>query len=452
VYQTFRPRLNYMRIYGANRPAAWIPALLTPSSLTGGQVARAYGMTKLAVALPPVKIGIVALGGELRQADVNAIYAEDGLPPPKLETVSVDGGGPAPDPSGADVEAALDVICGIPWAIATGQAPQVAISYAPNTGPAIGHSYRALVDAGCGIVTCSWGAPRTQWTPQDVASTEADCAYCQAKKAWLFAASGDNSVNDGTATPAVDYTCSSPYVIAVGGTLLALGAGGVIISESAWGDGRPGDEGGGGGFDPNTPRPPWQTGVPGTYRGCPDCAANADPASGYKIICNGQQMAVGGTSGASPLVAGIFAVIKAAMLAKGVLIPNALGPLLYANPGAFHDITVGSNGKPAVTGWDAATGLGTPNVPALLAAFTGAGTTPPPPPPPSGGPTLQQVEAADTNVFAHLQRSFRNVRGAAPVLSAGLADLESKHAALFAGAHDIEGAAVEPYPTERVSL
>ena len=48
-----------------------------------------------------------------------------------------------------------------------------------------------------------------------------------------------------------------------------------------------------------------------------------------------------------------------------------LNPLFYANPGAFNDVTTGVNcgtggcgkghGFPAIAGWDAATGLGTPN-------------------------------------------------------------------------------------------
>lgn len=50
----------------------------------------------------------------------------------------------------------------------------------------------------------------------------------------------------------------------------------------------------------------------------------------------------------------------------------------YNNTQAFHDITVGNNfachgkGFEAAVGWDPVTGLGTPNYPALLAAFMGS--------------------------------------------------------------------------------
>jgi kumamolisin len=52
-----------------------------------------------------------------------------------------------------------------------------------------------------------------------------------------------------------------------------------------------------------------------------------------------------------------------------------LNPLLYAaGPAAtFHDITVGGNGGyQAGAGWDACTGLGTPDGAALLTALTSA--------------------------------------------------------------------------------
>jgi tripeptidyl-peptidase-1 len=52
-----------------------------------------------------------------------------------------------------------------------------------------------------------------------------------------------------------------------------------------------------------------------------------------------------------------------------------VNPVLYANPDILNDITKGSNpgcgtdGFSAVTGWDPATGLGTPNYPKMLKLF-----------------------------------------------------------------------------------
>ena len=63
-------------------------------------------------------------------------------------------------------------------------------------------------------------------------------------------------------------------------------------------------------------------------------------------------------------------------LAKGGKALGFLNPFLYAHPEAFHDVTKGTNsggdsggkfGFTAIEGWDAASGLGTPNYTALAA-------------------------------------------------------------------------------------
>ncbi|HEY3997773.1 MAG TPA: peptidase S53, partial [Candidatus Xenobia bacterium] len=50
-----------------------------------------------------------------------------------------------------------------------------------------------------------------------------------------------------------------------------------------------------------------------------------------------------------------------------------LNPFYYKNPGAFNDITQGTNGNfNAGPGWDAVTGLGSPDGTKLLAALKAA--------------------------------------------------------------------------------
>jgi kumamolisin len=66
----------------------------------------------------------------------------------------------------------------------------------------------------------------------------------------------------------------------------------------------------------------------------------------------------------------LFALVNEAA-GKPVGQPHAS---LYANPGAFHDVTTGNNkvgdiGFSAGPGWDACTGLGTPKAKALAEAF-----------------------------------------------------------------------------------
>jgi kumamolisin len=78
----------------------------------------------------------------------------------------------------------------------------------------------------------------------------------------------------------------------------------------------------------------------------------------------------GGTSAVAPLWAGLIAILNQ-KLGKPV---GFLHPVLYANQKAFRDITSGNNGGyQAGKGWDACTGLGSPNGTALLAAFEKAG-------------------------------------------------------------------------------
>ena len=99
-------------------------------------------------------------------------------------------------------------------------------------------------------------------------------------------------------------------------------------------------------------------------RGVPDVSADADPTTGYIVRADGQDQTVGGTSAVAPLWAGLIALLN----------QSAGAPLGFAQPrlyallgsSAFHDITTGSNGSySAGPGWDACTGLGSPDGTAL---------------------------------------------------------------------------------------
>ena len=114
-------------------------------------------------------------------------------------------------------------------------------------------------------------------------------------------------------------------------------------------------------------------------RGVPDVTGNGDPGSGYNIRVDGEDAVIGGTSAVAPLWAGLIARINQT-IGKPVGFVNAT---LYANPSAFNDITLGNNrvsshggsenlGYDATQGWDACTGLGSPNGNAVLAALQAA--------------------------------------------------------------------------------
>jgi len=133
-------------------------------------------------------------------------------------------------------------------------------------------------------------------------------------------------------------------------------------------------------------QPAWQAsvGVPanpagGSGRGVPDVAGNADPATGYQVLVDGQQTVVGGTSAVAPLWAGLICRLAQATGHTFGLIQERLYAGVQAGQPApgFRDITHGNNGAySAGPGWDACTGLGTPDGTALLSQLSSStGTT-----------------------------------------------------------------------------
>jgi kumamolisin len=134
---------------------------------------------------------------------------------------------------------------------------------------------------------------------------------------------------------------------------------------------------GGGGVSSFFPVPTWQSGLQTTAtdgtvtplgnRGVPDVAGDADPDTGYDVRIDGTDTVIGGTSAVAPLWSGLLARINQ-LAGKPV---GLIQPLLYQNPQALRDITSGNNGDfSAATGWDACTGLGSPNGQSLADVFT----------------------------------------------------------------------------------
>lgn len=117
-------------------------------------------------------------------------------------------------------------------------------------------------------------------------------------------------------------------------------------------------------------------------RGVPDIAAQG---SQYAVRVSGQWGRVGGTSAATPTVASILALLNDARAAKGIPSLGFVNPLLYKR-GGLNDITKGASkgcaelpspangGFPAKNGWDAVTGLGTPDYNQLEKIVTEVGT------------------------------------------------------------------------------
>jgi kumamolisin len=135
-----------------------------------------------------------------------------------------------------------------------------------------------------------------------------------------------------------------------------------------WNELRSGDGATGGGISSHFSTPAYQTGagIPDEGRGVPDIAGNADPFTGYTVRVDGQNQVIGGTSAVAPLWAALTAL---ANQRNGAAVGAPHGRL-YTTPSALRDITVGDNGGyAAATGWDACTGLGTPQGALVVAAF-----------------------------------------------------------------------------------
>lgn len=202
----------------------------------------------------------------------------------------------------------------------------------------------------------------------------------------VLVASGDTGVT-GCApddlTPSVGILAASPWVTGVGGTRLdplfdgagiATGWGGEVV----WND----SGASGGGVSTIFRRPPWQTGPgvpPGVMRVVPDVALPASSISpGFVIAIAGRGTTVGGTSVGAPIWAGFAALLVQQKGRLGLLNPELyrLGALQAGGgPAVFHDVVEGTNafrgvgGFAAGPGYDAATGWGSFDAPALLAAF-----------------------------------------------------------------------------------
>ncbi len=181
----------------------------------------------------------------------------------------------------------------------------------------------------------------------------------------ITAAGGDWGYDDrrlGGSEP--NYPAASPYVISVGGTVLAPAAGARGWSESAW-------EYSGSGCSFYEPKPSFQKDGGCAGRAANDVAAVAQDLSVYDTshppgTSLPAWITVGGTSASTPIIAGVEALSEPA--------ERSLGPAaFYRSAGSLHDIGSGSDGVcpefylcEAGGGYDGPTGNGTPDGPLSL--------------------------------------------------------------------------------------
>jgi kumamolisin len=237
------------------------------------------------------------------------------------------------------------------------------------------------------VISISYGNPEDDpdgaWTAMGVKQVNDAFEAAIAKQISICVAAGDDGSSDQVSSGAhVDFPASSPNVLGVGGTKLVATSGSpaTIAEETVWNEIQMNEGATGGGISAIFTKPDYQSTAdvppsvnPGHVvgRGVPDVAAVADPLTGVVIMhVNGTKLEpIGGTSASAPLWASLIAILNQGLNARC----GFMNPILYdkAAKGVLNDITSGNNGAySAGPGWDACTGLGTPNGQLLLHVLT----------------------------------------------------------------------------------
>jgi subtilase family serine protease len=354
-------------------------------------------------------------------SDVSQYFQAYGQATPAISNVMVDNFNGAPGQGAIEVELDMEV--------AGAMAPHAnqIIYEGPNTTQGLNDTYNQIVhDNKAHIVSISWGLCEANSGTAELQTLDNIFKQGASQGISFFAASGDSGAYDcGDGNLAVDSPADDPYITGVGGTNLQLNSG-AYGSESVWSNPNdtqrsPKGAGGGGGISNTFTLPSWQTGsgvlnpnssgVPcnapgGQYcREVPDVSGDADPATGYAMYCTVANsgcpatgwITVGGTSASAPLWAGSMALINQYLQSQGKAVVGYANPALYGlfnaqqQLPAFHDVTSGNNlFYSATTGYDLASGIGTPDVNNIahdLTLISGGGGTPTPTPTSVPSPT-----------------------------------------------------------------
>ena len=344
-------------------------------SYTPVEVGQAYSFPAQATG-DGETVRIVELGGGFDTNDLNAYFQGLGLTPPNVTAVSVDGGANSP---GIDTNADGEVMLDIEMIGAIAPAASIVVYFAPNTDAGFIDAVSTAVndtDHRPSVVSISWGGPEDTWTAQAREQMEQILTDAGGLGVTVTAAAGDGGSTDGVSDGQqhVDFPASAPHALACGGTALQA-SGTEITGETVWNDTGDGATGGGVSVEFGLPSYQSSAGVPVNVdtnqsgRGVPDVAGDADPQTGYTIRVDGRDQTIGGTSAVAPLWAGLIALLNESLGAP-------LGfaqPRLYGSAGSagFRDIVSGDNGAySARAGWDACTGLGSPNGSALLQSLS----------------------------------------------------------------------------------
>jgi hypothetical protein len=320
-------------------------------------------------------------------SDLKVFDQQYGLPdPPSFKILGQTGtpNRPATEPGWAG-EIALDV----EWVHATAPAAKLLLIEASSFGR---DDLLTAVDLarqtpGVNVVSMSWGGGEAlDWGGKEFVSQTGYDHYFTTppghSNVTFVVSSGDFGQAGGALWPS-----TAPTVLAVGGTTLQTAdSAGTYASEGAW-------DGSSGGYSFFEPEPAFQSSVQSTrYRSTPDVALNADPQTGFAVYDsvpdsdgNSGWEVVGGTSASAPIWAALLGIVNQgrAQAGKAPLDgPTQTLPLLYSwynttNSAGAANYPIYFNDTPIGPGYDTATGLGSPKVPAVIPAMVAAKFPPP---------------------------------------------------------------------------
>jgi kumamolisin len=363
----------------------------SPSPSTARSIATAYNSAGVPASLDGTgqNIALIEFDSYLT-ADVQAWLNLVGLPPAtinQISNVAVDGGTP---PSGCNPLAAqcgtAEVLTDIAAVLMVAPRANVVIFISPKNAFAsftvhLADTLNAALQATQfrnGVVSLSWSACESEISNSDADAFESLLQVYETSGVSIFMASGDTGSSCVSSANRVSFPAGAPHAIAVGGTILQVGAGNSYQSETWWNN----TQGAGGfGVSQHFPKPVWQNAFAGssvTGRSVPDVVADA--GQDIQICATFQNLQscnifVGGTSISAPFWAASWALVNQARLTA----VSGAGGFLYNWSWvccAFH-----SAGGLSGPGNDFAhVGLGSPDLTRLIADIAGspsiAGMTP----------------------------------------------------------------------------
>lgn len=286
---------------------------------------------------PPESSIAIAIWGDFAASDLQNFASTFGLAY-NTQTIYVDGQGGC-----CHAEPTLDVEWSTAMANSFGSAGNTAKVYVyeavgPYYGVLLSMVEQALTDGYARVLSMSWGAAESYGISDYYMNSLHNVFNQMVGQGWsLVAASGDGGATTGCYPRLyVSYPASDPDVTAVGGTSLSTGQN-YYGGETGWSGGSQGcsqnDGGSGGGCSTYFGAPSYQgpASCNGQNRSVPDIALNSDGLNDPQYLYwNGQWYDSGGTSIASPEMAGFLAQENAYLLYIQSLVGTTCGPSLSA--------------------------------------------------------------------------------------------------------------------------